>query len=66
MVKMGGKYGYMDKNGKMVIEPQFEEGFEFHEGIAIVKKDGKYGFIDKTGNFIIAPQFDDVRLYLED
>ena len=50
--------GYIDKTGKIVIEPQFEICGRFIEGIAAVKIDGKWGYIDKSGKFIIEPQFD--------
>lgn len=43
-------YGYMNKEGKVVIEPQFEEAEDFHDGIAKVKtKDGQEIGIDKSG-----------------
>lgn len=54
------KYGYMDKNEKVVIPAIYS--FEntsyktipsFMKGYAKVKKDGKYGIIDKTGKIII-------------
>lgn len=54
-------WGYMDKIGKIVIEPQFFIAHDFHEGLAAVKMD-KYGFIDKTGQMVIKEQFD----YVED
>ena len=51
-VKMAKKYGYgfIDKNGKVVIEPQFDDAGYFSEGLAGVEKDGKWGFIVKSGN----------------
>ena len=33
---MAKKYGFIDKNGKMVIEPQFDEVNNFSEGFASV------------------------------
>ena len=55
---LGKKYGFIDKNGKVVIEPQFGGTYGFSEGLAQVEKDGKYGFIDKSGKVVIEPQFD--------
>jgi len=53
------KYGFVNKNGEFVIEPQFDYAFDFSEdGLARIKKDGKYGFVNKNGEFIIEPQFD--------
>jgi len=33
-MEMGAKHGFMDRNGKIVIEPRFEEVGSFHEGLA--------------------------------
>jgi hypothetical protein len=53
-----GKWGYMDKTGKVAIEPQFEMAYSFSEGMARVKQYGKYTFIDKMGKIIAEPVFD--------
>jgi YARHG domain/WG containing repeat len=58
LVEQDSKYGYIDKTGKIVIEPQFEDAEDFSEGLASIKIDGKYGYIDKTGKIIIESQFD--------
>ena len=57
---MAKKWGYIDKSGKVVIEPQFDSADDFSEGLAKVKKDGKRGYIDKIGKVVIEPQFDEV------
>ncbi|AFZ12463.1 S-layer domain-containing protein [Crinalium epipsammum PCC 9333] len=36
-VKIGNKWGYIDKTGKLVISPQFEEANAFSAGLALVK-----------------------------
>jgi len=48
-------YGFIDKNGKVVIEPQFDNVEDFSEGLEQVKKDGKEGYIDKIGKVVIEP-----------
>jgi len=58
-----GKYGYADKNGNIVINPEFSLATEFSEGLAAVMLfvsdlDTKWGYIDKTGKMVITPQFD--------
>jgi hypothetical protein len=53
-----GKYGYIDKAGKVVIQPQFENTMGFSEGLAATKLGGKYGYIDLKGNWVIKPQFE--------
>ena len=62
---MASKYGFIDKNGKVVIEPQFDDAGDFSEGFAQVKKDGKWGFIDKSGKVVIEPQFRDAEPFSE-
>ena len=40
------KYGYMDLNGKIVIEPQYDNASPFEEGIAQVTKNGVTSIIE--------------------
>ena len=43
---------------RLVIEPQYQEGYEFSEdGLALIAQDGLYGYIDTTGEIVIEPQF---------
>ncbi len=44
--------------GELAIKHQFEEAYNFNEGVAVVKKDGKYGIIDNTGKLITPYEFD--------
>lgn len=59
--KIGDKWGYIDKNGKWIINPQFNYCSNFSNGLAVIGTDTeeniKYGFIDQTGKIIINPQF---------
>lgn len=48
-----GKYGYVDRKGNVVIEPQFDNAKSFSEGLAWAEKDGKTGYIDHSGAFVI-------------
>jgi hypothetical protein len=48
-----GKYGYIDKTGKIVIKPQFDKAYDFSEGLASISLNGKWGFIDNTGKIAI-------------
>jgi len=56
-VMVNGKWGYIDKTGKIVIDPQFDGAYNFSEGLAAVKVGDKWGYIDKTGKIVIDPQF---------
>lgn len=63
-VQTGEKWGYVNKSGKYIINPQFAEATTFENGLAVVQSmDGKYGFIDKKGKFVINPQFDNAEQF---
>lgn len=64
-VKLPGRFGYIDRTGQWVIQPRFEEAFDFHRSVARVRSGGKFGYIDKTGGFVIAPQYDEIGSYSE-
>ena len=54
----GGKCGYVDKSGKLVIPARFDDADSFSDGLAAVSIDGKYGYIDKAGEMKIPASFD--------
>jgi hypothetical protein len=64
-VRLKGKWGFIDKAAKMIIEPQFDEVKLFHEGLAAVKIDKFWGFIDLNGRIVIKPQYESVRNFSE-
>jgi hypothetical protein len=50
------RVGYIDHEGKLVIDPVFNEGTLFAEGTASVQvKGGRWGVIDAKGSFVIQP-----------
>lgn len=72
-VTVGGKVGYIDRTGKIVLEPKFDGGSYFSEGLARVSvgRDTIFtagfsqGFIDETGKVVIQPQWDVVSYFSE-
>src|SRR5256714_3913941 len=64
-VERDGKWGFVDRTGKLVISLQFESANEFHEGLALVTAGKKKLFIDASGRFIIEPKFDIVSDFSE-
>lgn len=48
-VRRNGKLGYMDLYGHIAIEPRYEQGGPFAEGLAPVQFDGHWIFIDPSG-----------------
>ena len=53
-----GTWGYMDKAGNTIIEPQFDGADGFSEGLAVVMVGSKWGYINKLGKIVIEPQFE--------
>lgn len=58
----GGRWGYIDVSGRMVIPAKFsKEPYPFREGKAsVAKREGGVVMIDKTGT-VISPEFKDIR-----
>jgi len=57
-VKQGDYWGYIDKTGKFVVNPQFKKAYTFSEDVALVENtEGKYGYIDMSGKLIISPVY---------
>jgi hypothetical protein len=52
-------YGYMDRDGNIAIEPQYERASLFDSvGLAIVSMGGKEGLIDEDGEMLVPCIFD--------
>ena len=65
-VMSGEKWGYVDTEGKWLINPQYKFADVFYEGWAIVqRKDGKYGFIDVNGKVMNGMWYKDVTHFSE-
>jgi hypothetical protein len=60
------KWGFVDRSGKTVIEPRFDDERDFFHGLAAVRIDGKWGYIDLQGTVVIDPHFDEVRDFLDE
>ena len=56
--KKDGKYGFVDKNGNVVVDYIYDDATEQNAyGYVGVKKDGKWGSIDNKGQVIIEPTY---------
>jgi bifunctional DNA-binding transcriptional regulator/antitoxin component of YhaV-PrlF toxin-antitoxin module len=51
------KFGYIDRNGQIVIPARFEDARDFSEGLASIKIGDKYGCIDSSGKVVIPARF---------
>src|SRR5690242_16534941 len=61
-VLVGDRWGYIDKSGNIVINPQFERAGTFSSGLAAVRL-GKWGYVDQSGKLVINPQFDEATAF---
>lgn len=68
-VKMGDNFGYIDRQGRTVIEPQFAEACIFRNGLALVNTAEQaipsYGFISEDGKMAIPSQYKDATVFTE-
>ena len=56
--KKDGKYGFVDKNGNIVVDYIYDDATKQNDfGYAGVKKDGKWGAIDKNGKVVQEPTY---------
>lgn len=65
-----GKYGYINKSGKVVVKAKYDEAYDFSDGYAIVGKkdsygDMAYGFINAKGKVVVKLKYSEVRNFSE-
>ena len=65
MVSKNNKWGFINKDGEIVIPLEYNFAYEFAEGLAPVKIKDKWGFIDKTGKIIIPIEYKNVRNFYQ-
>lgn len=57
--QLGGKYGYIRKNGEWLLAPSLQSADRFSEGLAAVENDANlWGYLDLNGKMAIGFQFD--------
>ena len=56
-VKKGGKWGYIDGYGKVIVPLEYEDVSNFNEGLAPVRKDDKWGYINLKNEVVIPFEF---------
>jgi hypothetical protein len=55
----GGKRGYINKAGQLVIPCKYDEVHDFRDGLAMVKENSTWGFIDKTGQMVLPRMYNE-------
>lgn len=64
-IKSGGKYGYANTKGEIIVNPTYDDANSFSEGYAAVCSNEKYGFIDEKGKLVINCQYDNAYSFSE-
>lgn len=59
------RYGIVNLQGKLVVDPKYKEIGPFQEGLAAVRTKEGYGFIDTTGQMVIYPKYAQVSGFVE-
>lgn len=58
-INQNGKWGFANKEGKIVVEPIYESVTEFNfNGFAGIKQNGKWGSINSEGKIIVEPTYE--------
>ncbi|OQP59868.1 hypothetical protein A3860_35740 [Niastella vici] len=65
-IKDAKGFAFIDRNFKIVVEPQFSAYRQRHNGLYVVSKEGDYGAIDSTGKVIIPFEFNEFNEYTID
>ena len=62
-MESGGRWGYIDRHGAVVIKPVYSTAGDFSEGLAVVAADGPSTFIDKNGAVAVAGSFERAKRF---
>ncbi len=68
-VRIGGKWGYMNRIGELVVEPLYDDAYPFRNGYATMRQGDLRGFLrlgaDGRIEDYVAPQFEDVYRFVD-
>lgn len=57
-IRLNGQFGYMDRTGKIIVRPQFQNASDFHDGMAQVSSPAQgRGIVDATGKITLLSKF---------
>ncbi|PYE49074.1 WG repeat-containing protein [Paenibacillus barcinonensis] len=63
----GIRWGYMDAQGHVRLEPVLQEAQAFQpNGLAVVVKDGRAGVINLQGQYVVQPVYDSIHSFSEE
>ncbi len=56
-IRQKGLYGFIDRAGRILVPPQFQQVQGFSDGLCAVMLNAKWGYLDATGRIVVPPQF---------
>ena len=56
-VRVDQKWGYIDKSGRLLVQPVYENADDLDETLAMITLNAKTGYVNKAGQMIIEPHF---------
>ena len=59
------KYGYINRQGKVVVAPFLDFADDFYDGRGLIKLGEKYGFVNGRGRYIIMPEYEFAESFSE-
>ena len=63
-VKLNDKWGVVDTNINIVIQPKFDSlGYSFAQGLIAAKSGKFWGYVDRTGTWVIPPKYEWYRAF---
>lgn len=62
----GGRYGYLNAEGRWEIQPQYSWAGDFLNGYAVANMDSGSGIIDKSGNWALTPKYTSLDVNVQD
>lgn len=63
-VKMEGRYGFIDLNGKLRIANRYDSIGKYSESYTAIKLIGKWGYIDKQERLKVQPRYDEAYAFM--
>lgn len=64
-VLRNGGWGFIDKQGNILVAAVYQNAKNFSEGLAPVKNDTRWGYVDKNGKTVIGELFEDAFPFSE-
>ena len=62
-VLLDGEWGYINQQGEMILEPQYQSAEAFHEGLAVVRESWGWKYIDSKGEIKIEGNYSSINRF---